>query len=72
MNEWHNSKVHYAERFICTLQDGCFDIFVTKVIRKLMNDYTSKIDFTISSLLEFQNSKQNDYRTTSMTIQLMK
>ena len=53
MNEWHNSKVHYAERFICTLQDGCFDIFVTKVIRKLMNECTSKIDLVLLSLLEF-------------------
>ena len=64
MNEWHNSKVHYAERFIRTLQDGCFDIFVTKVIRKLMNDCTSKIDLILSQLVEFQNSKQNHFRTS--------
>ena len=37
MNEWHNGKVHYDERFIRMLQDGCLDIFVTKVIKKLMN-----------------------------------
>ena len=38
MNEWHNDNMHYVERFIHTLQDDCFDIIVTKVIKELMNE----------------------------------
>ena len=38
MNEWHNDNMHYVEKFIHTLKDDCFDIFVTSVIKKLMNE----------------------------------